>query len=65
MSGSRKRANYTKEFKEDVLKLFLENNNGCREAAERLGAPVSNLTRWVRADRNKKQRNQGIGEISP
>jgi len=48
MSQKRKRPNYTKEFKQDAIKLVIEQGYSCPEAGRRLGIPTSNVSRWVR-----------------
>ena len=55
MNEKRKRPNYTKEFKQDAVKLVVEHGYTCRETAQRLGIPSSNVARWVRVYRNDKQ----------
>jgi len=51
MSRDRKRPSYTKEFKQDAVKLVLEQGYSCNEVASRLGIATSNVTRWVRVHR--------------
>jgi transposase len=48
MNEKRKRPNYTKEFKQDAIKLVIEQRYSCPEVARRLGVAASNVTRWVR-----------------
>ena len=48
MNEKRKRPNYTKEFKQDAIKLVVEQRYSCPEVARRLGVAASNVTRWVR-----------------
>ena len=48
MSEKRKRPNYTNEFKQDAIKLVVEQRYSCPEVARRLGVAASNVTRWVR-----------------
>jgi len=55
MNERRKRAHYTKEFKEDAVKLVLEHGYSCRQAAQRLGVASSNVTRWVQMHRDEKR----------
>jgi len=50
-----KRQRYTKEFKEDAVRLVLEQGYNCREATRRLGVGSSSLTRWVREHRDDQQ----------
>lgn len=55
MSKDRKRPNYTKEFKQDAVKLVLEQGYSCLEAARRLDVAGSNITRWVRMYRQEQE----------
>ena len=48
MNEKRKRPNYTKEFKQDAIKLVVEQRYSCPEVARRLGVAFSNVSRWVR-----------------
>jgi transposase len=48
MSKGRTRPNYTKEFKQDAIKLVLEQGYSCHEVGSRLGIASSNVSRWVR-----------------
>ncbi len=45
MNEKRKRPNYTKEFKQDAIKLVVEQRYSCPEVARRLGVAASNVTR--------------------
>jgi len=55
MSKKRKRPNYTKEFKQDAVKLVTEQRYSCPEVGRRLGVAASNVTRWVRQYRQDQQ----------
>ena len=55
MKPKRNRQNYTKEFRDDAVKLVIEKGYNCNEAARRLGINHSNLSRWVRAYRNAQE----------
>jgi transposase len=56
MKAKRKRPNYTKEFKQDAVKLVIEQRYSCPEVGRRLGVlPLSNVTRWVRQYREDPQ----------
>jgi transposase len=48
MTEKRKRSNYTQEFKQDAVKLVIEQRYSCPEVGRRLGVSPSNVTRWVR-----------------
>ena len=55
MNETRKRLNYTKEFKQDAVKLAVEQGYGNTETARRLGINVSNVSRWVREYRRDRE----------
>ena len=55
MTEKRKRLNYTQEFKQDAVKLVIEQRYSCPEVGRRLGVSASNVTRWVRQYRQDEQ----------
>jgi len=55
MKEKRKRSNYTKEFKQDAVKLVIEQRYSCPEVGRRLDVAASNVTRWVRQYRQDQQ----------
>jgi transposase len=55
MNEKRKRPNYTNEFKQDAVKLVIEQRYSCPEVGRRLGVAASNVTRWVRQYRQDQQ----------
>jgi len=55
MNEKRKRPNYTKEFKQDAVKLVVEQRYSCPEVGRRLGVAASNVSRWVRLYRQDLQ----------
>ena len=55
MNEKRKRQNYTNEFKQDAVKLVVEQRYSCPEVGRRLGVASSNVTRWVRQYRQDEQ----------
>jgi len=55
MNEKRKRPHYTKEFKQDAVRLVIDQGYSGPEAARRLGIPSSNVTRWVRQYRQDQQ----------
>ena len=55
MNEKRKRPNYTKEYKQDAIKLVVEQRYSCPEVGRRLGVAASNVTRWVRQYRQDQQ----------
>ena len=63
MNEKRNRQGYTKEFKQDAVKLALEQGYGNTETARRLGINVSNVSRWVREYR-REQEDTAKGGVS-
>ena len=55
MNQKRIRQHYTKEFKNDAVKLVLEHGYSANEAARRLGINQTNVSRWVREYRQENQ----------
>ena len=55
MSEKRKRPKYTKEFKEDAIKLVTDQGYSCNEVGQRLGINTSNVSRWVRESRQDRK----------
>jgi transposase len=55
MNEKRKRANYPKEFKQDAVRLVVEQRYSCPEVGRRLGVASSNVSRWVRQYRQDQQ----------
>lgn len=55
MNEKRKRPNYSKEFKQDAVKLVVEQRYSCPEVGRRLGVAASNVSRWVRQFRQDQQ----------
>jgi transposase len=55
MKEKRKRPTYTKEFKEDAIKLVTEQGYSSNEVSRRLGIHPSNITRWVREYRKDQE----------
>ena len=45
---------YTREFRQEAVKLVLEEGMGWVEAAGRLSLPTSTLTNWVKAAKDGK-----------
>ena len=48
MNPKKQRKDYTKQFKEDAIKLVTEHGYSNTEAGRRLGVHASNISRWVR-----------------
>jgi transposase len=46
--SQKKRPKYTKEFKQDAIKLVVEQWYSCPEVGGRLDDAASNVSRWVR-----------------
>ena len=55
MKEKGKRPNYTNEFKQDAVKLVVEQRYSCPEVGRRLGIAASNVSRWVRQYRQDQQ----------
>jgi len=47
MNQKRTRQSYTKEFKNDAIKLVIEQGYSTNEVGRRLGINQSNVSRWV------------------
>ena len=52
---------YTKEFREEVVKLVTEENISLPEAARRLSLPPSTLATWVKAYKAGRQDAEASG----
>jgi len=63
MNEKRKRPKYTKEFREDAVKLVIEQGYSSNEAGRRLGVSQSNISRWVREYR-KDQEDMANGGVT-
>jgi len=48
------RGRYTKEFREEAVKLVIEEKLSWAEAAHRLSLPTSTLANWVKASKSGK-----------
>ena len=48
MNQKRNRQHYTTEFKNDAVKLVVEQGYSCNEVGRRLGINQTNVSRWVR-----------------
>ncbi len=55
MNEKRERQKYPKEFKQDAVKLVIEQRYSCPEVGRRLGVSPSNISRWVRQYRQDQQ----------
>ena len=62
MSEKSARSNYTKEFKQDAVKLVVEHGYSCQEAGRRLGIACANVSRWVR-QHLEEQQPDGSGKL--
>jgi transposase len=62
MNEGQDRVKYTKEFKQDAVKLVLEQGYSANEVGRRLGVNQSNVSRWVREFR-RDQQDAAEGEI--
>ena len=50
---------YTKEFRQEAVKLVVEEKISCREAAQRLSLAPSTLAYWVKAYKSGKLGENG------
>ena len=55
MNQKRTRQNYTKEFKNDAVKLVIEQGYNTSEVGRRLGINQTNVSRWVREYRQENE----------
>jgi len=53
------RGRYTKEFREEAVKLVTEENLSRAEAARKLSIPISTMENWVRAYKSGKLADVG------
>jgi transposase len=53
MKKKRQRRDFTNEFKNDAVKLVIEQGYGCSEVGRRLGVNHTNISRWVRVHRDQ------------
>jgi transposase len=51
----KRRKDYTKEFKEDAVKLVIEQGYSITEVGSRLGINSNNVSRWVREYRRDQE----------
>jgi transposase len=61
MSQKRQRKDFTDDFKNDAVRLVVEQGYSCNEVGRRLGINHSNISRWVREYRNNLETPQGAG----
>ena len=61
MSDKRKHRRFTDEFKNDAVKLVIEQGYSCNEVSRRLGISHSNVTCWVRQHRDKLEKQAQPG----
>jgi len=55
MEEKQNRVKFTKEFKQDAIKLVMEQGYSASEVGRRLGVNHSNVSRWVREYRRDEQ----------
>ena len=55
MGYPKSRQRYTAEFKADAVRLVVEQDYSCAEAARRLGISANNVVRWVRQHREQQE----------
>ena len=59
---ARTRRRYSPEYKEEAVKLILEQGLSLQQAAQDLGLGSSTLERWVRLERYRRQDFKGLTE---
>jgi transposase len=59
------RAVYTKEFREEAVKLAMTDGVSVSEAARRLSISMKTLANWVRAAKDGKLENAGQNQKPP
>jgi len=64
MNDKKQRKKYTKEFKEDAIKLVTEQGYSANEVGRRLGINQSNVSRWIRQHRRLNE-NKSKGSAPP
>lgn len=60
----RKRKNYTREFKEEAVKLVTEQGYQVSEAARNLGVHPNMLSRWKREILGDNESSSGMGNLN-
>jgi len=55
MNERSNRLKFTKEFKDDAIRLVTEQGYSCSEVGRRLGVHSSNISRWVREYRRDQE----------
>jgi transposase len=54
MASNEKKRDYSIEFKIDAVRLVVDQGYTVKDACERLGVPLSNMTRWLSQYRKGK-----------
>jgi transposase len=54
MASNEKKRDYSMEFKVDAARLVVDQGYTVKETCERLGVPLSNMTRWLSQYRKGK-----------
>jgi transposase len=63
MSKKRQRRDFTDEFKNDAVKLVIEQGYSCSEVGRRLGVNHTNISRWVRMHRDQLENRSESGSV--
>lgn len=61
MKQRQNRQHYTQEFKNDAVKLVLEQGYSANEVAKRLGVNQTNVSRWIREYHKQNEPSVGGG----
>ena len=54
MASNEKKREYSIEFKIDAARLVVDQGYTVKDACERLGVPLSNMTRWLSSQSRRK-----------
>jgi transposase len=64
--GKRNQKNYTKEFKEDVINYYRENDFTQQEVAEKFDVNITTLKYWLQAKKkHQEEAFVGSGNLRP
>jgi transposase len=55
------RQRFTRQFKDDAVRMVLENGYSCEETGRRLGVHGNNINRWVRQYQARNEAPAGSG----
>jgi transposase len=61
MNAKKSRRRFTREFKDDAVRLVIEQGYSCAEVGRRLGVSDHNVNRWVRQYRENNESSSPEG----